>query len=173
VNAGLAFVTEDRREEGLMMDMPVSQNVSLVAQTRYATRGGVIAFARLREATARLINRMRIKVDSADGQAVKSLSGGNQQKVVIAKWMLSQPRFFILDEPTRGVDVGAKAEIYGLINDLADDGAGVLMISSELEELTEVCDRIVVMQAGRVTADVERAAFDSKAILLAAFGEAA
>jgi ribose transport system ATP-binding protein len=103
-------------------------------------------------------------------QAVKTLSGGNQQKVVLARWLLEDPAVFILDEPTRGIDVGAKAEIYRLINELARRGAGVLLISSEIEELIGMCDRILVMATGRISDNIERAEFDRERILRAALG---
>jgi ribose transport system ATP-binding protein len=115
---------------------------------------------------------VRIADTKLGGVAVKTLSGGNQQKVVLAKWLLTKPRVFILDEPTRGIDVGAKHDIYGLINDLVAGGAGVLVISSELEELIGMCDRILVMCRGEVGGIVERAAFERQAILKLAFGEA-
>jgi ABC-type sugar transport system ATPase subunit len=99
---------------------------------------------------------------------VKTLSGGNQQKVVLAKWLLAEPQVLILDEPTRGIDVGAKFEIYQLIHALADRGAGVLVISSEIEELTGLCDRILVMSQGRITDELARAEFDRERILQAA-----
>jgi ribose transport system ATP-binding protein len=103
---------------------------------------------------------------------VKTLSGGNQQKVVLSRWLLDQPSVFILDEPTRGVDVGAKSEIYRIINDLAEGGASVLLISSEIEELIGLCDRIMVMAGGRITDRIERAEFDRERILHSALGAA-
>jgi ribose transport system ATP-binding protein len=103
-----------------------------------------------------------------DGQPVGTLSGGNQQKVVLAKWLLSEPRVFILDEPTRGIDVGSKQEVYQLIRTLADKGAGVLLISSELEELLGLCDRILVMSHGEIRQEAERSQFDRELLLRAA-----
>lgn len=166
---GMAFLTESRREEGLLMDADVRENVAVAALPRFAGRGLVLQ------------NQLQPKVDAAArsvglaegkiaGGAVKTLSGGNQQKVVLAKWLLTEPSVFILDEPTRGIDVGAKAEIYTLINNLVARGAGVLMISSELEELIGMCDRILVMRRGEVAGVVDKAHFDREAILRLAFG---
>jgi ribose transport system ATP-binding protein len=117
------------------------------------------------------IGAVRLTGVSRETQSVRTLSGGNQQKVVFAKWLANQPDLLILDEPTRGVDVGAKFEIYKLINQLVADGAGVLLISSEIEELIGMCDRILVMSGGRVTAELPRSSFDRDQLLKAAFGE--
>jgi ABC-type sugar transport system ATPase subunit len=116
--------------------------------------------------------RLSIKTASV-AQPAKSLSGGNQQKVVIAKWLMSEPSIFIMDEPTRGIDVGAKHEIYAIIDQLAEDGGGVLFISSEIEELLAMCDRILVMSNGEIVARFDRDAFDKEHILRSAFREAA
>jgi ribose transport system ATP-binding protein len=173
---GIAFVTEDRREEGLLMDAPVAENISLVTIGRLG-RGplGLVD----REAERAMAERARadlsIRASDLTRLPVRSLSGGNQQKVVIAKWLAAAPRLFILDEPTRGVDVGAKYEIYALADRLAAAGNAVLFISSELEELTGMCDRILVMNRGEITADFARTSetphFDREALLAAAFRE--
>ena len=115
--------------------------------------------------------RLNLKSGDIASTPVRTLSGGNQQKVVLGRWLLREPKVFILDEPTRGVDVGAKEEIYRLLAQMADAGMGVLMISSELEELTGLCDRILVMRRGTLAAEFERAHFDREAILRAAFGQ--
>ena len=114
---------------------------------------------------------LQIKTGAIDQQLAKSLSGGNQQKVVIAKWLMSSPSIFIMDEPTRGIDVGAKYEIYSIINDLAAKDGAVLFISSELEELMAMCDRLLVMSRGEIVGEFERAAFDKERILRSAFRE--
>ena len=112
---------------------------------------------------------MRIKSGPVHRTLAKNLSGGNQQKVVIGKWLMARPAIFIMDEPTRGIDVGAKYEVYSIINDLAAQGAGILLISSELEELMGMCDRIVVMSKGEVQGAFDRSEFDRERILHAAF----
>jgi ribose transport system ATP-binding protein len=128
----------------------------------------LIQRTRLGDAVRRVSDAVRINARDLDRTLVKNLSGGNQQKAVIGKWLLHDPRVFILDEPTRGIDVGAKYEVYKIINQLAADGAGVLFISSEIEELTGMCDRILVMAHGEIRAEFPRAMFDREAILRAA-----
>lgn len=171
VAQGMAFVTENRREEGLLMEAPILDNLGLVALTRYAAPGGVVQGGRLLGAASEVGRSLRLKADNLPRQRVRSLSGGNQQKTVVGKWLLNQPQVFILDEPTRGVDVGAKYEIYSIIGDLAAKGAGVLVISSELEELLGICDRILVMANGEIRGGFSRDNFDRERILTAAFRE--
>lgn len=171
IQAGMAFVTENRREEGLLMDSSILENLGLVALGRFA-KGATVDYPRLREAGQRTSQALRLKADNLTTQLARSLSGGNQQKVVLGKWLLSEPRVFLLDEPTRGVDVGAKYEIYSIIGELATKGAGVLVISSELEELLGICDRILVMANGEIQAEFRREKFDRERILTAAFREA-
>ena len=169
VQRGLAFVTEDRRAEGLCLDASIGENIALVALRRF-TRN--VACLLDRPAVTRKVRQLReaVKLTAAapDAQAVRTLSGGNQQKVVLAKWLLNTPRVFILDEPTRGIDVGAKEEVYRLILDLASQGAGVLMISSEIEELIGTCHRILVMRAGKIRDCIRPPEFDRERILRAA-----
>lgn len=174
IEAGMAFVTENRRDEGLMMEATIVDNLALVSLRNFG-RGpaGLLDRAALIERSEAERAEMLIKATNIQSQPVKALSGGNQQKVVIGKWRMQGPRFFILDEPTRGVDVGAKFEIYNLIDQLAADGGGILMISSELDELLGMADRIVVMNRGEVTGEVSRAAFDRERILSMAFRETA
>ncbi|MFN8469457.1 MAG: sugar ABC transporter ATP-binding protein [Caldilineaceae bacterium] len=172
IDLGMAFVTENRREEGLMMDISIGNNIGLVALPHYAGS----SFAPLREGKLNdqitgVVDSLKIKVTDVRQQAVKTLSGGNQQKAVIGKWLLNTPEVLIVDEPTRGVDVGAKFEIYTIIAELAAEGAGVLFISSELDELMGVCDRILVMSNGEVQAVFARKEFDKERILRAAFRE--
>jgi ribose transport system ATP-binding protein len=168
---GLAFVTENRREEGLLMEAPVADNLSLAAVRTFG-RGPLALLDREAHAQATEHARAELGIRAANiaRQPVKALSGGNQQKVVIGKWLMKDPRLFILDEPTRGVDVGAKYEIYALADRLAAGGGGVLFISSELEELLGMCDRILVMSRGEIVASI-LPPFDREPILAAAFRE--
>ncbi len=164
--AGMAFLTEDRRGDGLMMAESILGNIEL-AKLADATRTALApaANAELGKASNKLASMLRIKAHDAASQPVRSLSGGNQQKVVLGKWLLRRPAVFILDEPTRGIDVGAKAEIYGLIQKLAQDGAAVLIISSELDELFGVCDRILAMAHGEIVAEFLAPGFDRSDVL--------
>jgi ribose transport system ATP-binding protein len=170
--AGLAFLTEDRRLEGLCAEGSVADNIALATLSRRA-RGPFrwLDAAGLAADVARARESVRLQTRLRDDQPVRTLSGGNQQKVVLARWLLAEPRVLILDEPTRGIDVGAKFDIYQLILDLADAGAGVLVISSELEELMGLCDRILAMSRGRVTGEFHRTDFNAEAILRAALAE--
>jgi ribose transport system ATP-binding protein len=167
----MAFVTENRREEGLLMEATIVDNVGLVALPAFALPRPLrlLRHGRLKGAVARVVESMRIKSGPVHRTQAKNLSGGNQQKVVLGKWLMSRPTVFLMDEPTRGIDVGAKFEVYGLINDLAARGAGILLISSELEELMGMCDRIVVMSKGQIQGAFERGEFDRERILAAAF----
>ena len=169
--AGMAFLTEDRRAEGLCLDASIADNLALVAAPRYAKPPvGLLDRARLETALRSIREAVRLTPSARDDAPVRTLSGGNQQKVVLARWLLTRPRVLILDEPTRGIDVGAKFEIYQLIHELADSGAGVLVISSELEELTGICDRILVMRRGELVDELDRAAFDRERLLRGALG---
>jgi ribose transport system ATP-binding protein len=166
---GMAFLTEDRRAEGLMMEAPIADNIALASLPAFGAGWmRLIERTRLGEAVERVSASVRINARDLERTLVKNLSGGNQQKAVIGKWLLHQPRVFMLDEPTRGIDVGAKYEVYKIINQLAAEGTGVLLISSEIEELTGMCDRILVMAQGEIRATFDRAAFDREAILRAA-----
>ena len=174
IEAGMAFVTENRREEGLMMDASVADNLTLASLAAFG-RGpfALIDRNRVAERTEAMREELNIKASDIHSQSAKALSGGNQQKVVIGKWQLRNPDLFILDEPTRGVDVGAKYEIYSLIDQIAARGGGIMMISSELEELMGMADRIVVMNRGETKGQVLRQDFDRERILALAFGEIA
>lgn len=172
IDTGMAFVTENRREEGLLMDICISNNIGLVALPRFAASSVTpLAEAQLNGAIGGVVDSLKIKAGDVRRQAVKTLSGGNQQKAVIGKWLLSKPQVLIVDEPTRGVDVGAKYEIYTIIAQLAAEGTGVLFISSELDELMGVCDRILVMSNGEVQAVFDQNEYDKERILRAAFRE--
>ncbi|UEM02528.1 sugar ABC transporter ATP-binding protein [Skermanella rosea] len=166
---GMAFLTEDRRGEGLMMHATIADNIALPSLEDYVspwTR--FIDRTRLGDEVGRIGQKVRMRAADPMGTLVRHLSGGNQQKVVLAKWLLRTPRVFILDEPTRGIDVGAKFEIYKIIDTLVAEGAGVLMISSEMEELMGMCDRILVMNHGEIQAEFRRGGFDGGRILEAA-----
>lgn len=168
----LAFVTENRREEGLLMNMSIVDNISLVSLQDFADKIiQVVNEQSVVETSRRTANALQLKSGDIRSHAAKSLSGGNQQKVVIAKWLLSEPSVFIMDEPTRGVDVGAKYEIYSIIDGLATIGRGVMFISSELEELVGMCDRILVMNQGEIVGEFSQDEFDEAHILRAAFRE--
>jgi ribose transport system ATP-binding protein len=164
IGRGMAFVTEDRRQEGLLMPKPVRDNLILVKVRDILRRFGVVDRRRENALTKAVIADLRVKVGDGARQTVTSLSGGNQQKVVLGKWMLNTPRVFILDEPTRGVDVGAKFEIYSLVGEMAKRGSAILMVSSEMEELIGLCDRILVMKNGALTGEVPRREFEPEAI---------
>jgi ribose transport system ATP-binding protein len=169
---GMAFVTENRREEGLMMDATIADNLSLVSIDSFGrTPLALIDGDRLARSTEAARATLGIRSGDISIQPARALSGGNQQKVVIGKWLLSERAVFLLDEPTRGVDVGAKHEIYSIIDRLAAQGSGILLISSEIEELMGICDRIIVMARGELTGEFERPGFSEPAILAAAFGE--
>lgn len=174
IEAGMAFVTEERREEGLVMELSVESNLVLVTLRSFLTRfGGLIKSKSIEAESVKIVERLRIKTAGIGSTPAKSLSGGNQQKTVIGKWLLSRPEVLILDEPTRGVDVGAKYEVHAIVQKLADEGTGVLMISSELDELIGTADRIVVMSRGELTGAFPRDSFDKEAILAAAFRQSA
>jgi ribose transport system ATP-binding protein len=171
MDAGVAFLTEDRRHEGLMPDASVVDNMALAALPMFAAGGGRVKRDPLLDAVRALAQRLNLKSGDIRTAPIRTLSGGNQQKVILGRWLLRQPKLFILDEPTRGVDVGAKEEIYRLLAEMAQAGMAILMISSELEELVGLCDRLHVMRRGELTAQFERVAFDREMILRAAFGQ--
>lgn len=171
IRARVGFVTEDRREQGVFMTLSVAENIAITTLRRFRRATGMIDRKRLLEACRAIAASLRVKSGDIAVDEVKNLSGGNQQKVVLARWLLSEPRLLILDEPTRGVDVGAKHDLYVTINELAARGAGVLMVSSELEELMGTCHRILIIHKGEVFGEFRREAFDREAMLAAAFGQ--
>jgi galactofuranose transport system ATP-binding protein len=148
IRAGVVMLPEDRKVEGIVPNLSVRENISLAALPRLS-RAGLVSQARQDEVVRFFMERLRIKASSPD-QKVSDLSGGNQQKVLLARWLCLNPKVLLLDEPTRGIDVGAKAEVQSLIDDLAGDGLGVLLISSDLEELIEGSDRVVILKDGHV-----------------------
>jgi len=167
VRNGIAFLTEDRKEQGLLLQLPVRVNISLT-RLRSVSRFGWVDMPRERSVAARFIDAMGVRCRSAE-QPVSELSGGNQQKVVIAKWMFRDSDILIFDEPTRGIDVGAKFEIYRMLGELAEEGKAIIFVSSDLKELMAVCDRIMVMSAGRVATTFARGEWSEEKIMAAAF----
>jgi ribose transport system ATP-binding protein len=168
IQEGIYLVPEDRRQSGLIVDFSVRENVTLPGMDRYAT-AGVISYAKEDEAAKQACQSINIKTPSPEMKAA-NLSGGNQQKVVLAKWLALSPKVLILDEPTRGIDVGAKAEIYALMRTLADEGVSIIAISSEMEEVLGISDRIAVMHEGKLTGTLERAEFSEQAVMRLATG---
>jgi ribose transport system ATP-binding protein len=171
IEAGIAFITEDRKAQGLVLGMTVRENTTLAHLAAYS-RGPFISRAEEVGITNREIAELRIRTPSSE-QAVKNLSGGNQQKVVLAKWLTGDARVFLFDEPTRGVDVGAKAEIYTLMLQLLARGAGIVMVSSELPEVLGMSHRILVVRGGKIAAEFARADATPEAVIAAAAGVAA
>ncbi len=168
IDEGVGFVPEDRRKQGLVMDLSVARNVTLTLRHALA-RLGIINPARERAAAVDWSKRLQVKAGSPE-IAVSTLSGGNQQKVVLAKWLATEPKLLIVDEPTRGIDVGTKAEVHRLLSTLAGRGIAILMISSELPEILGMSDRVVVMSEGRVTGRFTRAEATAEAVMHAATG---
>ena len=159
---GVSLMPADRKEEGLVLDMSVQDNLTLTVLDRVQSLG-LVQPGRRRSLADRLIRQLAAKV-SSPGQPVKSLSGGNQQKIVIGKWVARDADIVIAEDPTRGVDVGAKAEIWTALQELAENGRAVILITTELEELMGACDRILVMSRGRITGEYARPDFDAEAI---------
>jgi len=168
IAAGIAFVSEDRKAEGIIPELSVRENLTLAALPTL-TRFGIVDAARQRAVVEEYMKRFGIKAASAD-QRIRELSGGNQQKVLLARWLATRPSLFIVDEPTRGIDIGARGEIQALVNELAASGLGVLMISSDLEELVEGSTRVVVLRDGRDVAELPREALSQDAIIHAMAG---
>jgi ABC-type sugar transport system ATPase subunit len=166
---GMAFVTEDRKETGCFLLLTVLENMAMAALDRSFVRAGLVDHGKARRACEDLRTRLRVRTPDLE-EPVLNLSGGNQQKVLIARWLLTTPRILILDEPTRGIDVGAKADIHGLIARLARRGAAVLMISSDLPEVLGMSDRIMVMHEGRVTGFLDRGNADQVRVMQLASG---
>jgi rhamnose transport system ATP-binding protein len=166
---GLAYVPEDRREHGLVMPMSIAANITVPILKQYLGRLGLVDFGRENATAEQYRSRLSIRTDSVRLQASK-LSGGNQQKVVLSKWLNTNPRLLILDEPTRGIDIGAKAEVHSIINDLAKQGLGIILISSDLPEVLAMSDRILVMREGRQMGIFEQKQTDQETVMTAAMG---
>ena len=170
IKHGIGFLTEDRKDEGLILDFSIKDNMTLPS-TRDFVKNGIFDNKTSDIFVQRLIDRLRIKSGYPDKE-VGTLSGGNQQKVVLAKWIGIAPKVLILDEPTRGVDVGAKREIYELMNELAERGVPIIMVSSDLPEVIGVSDRIMVMHEGRISGELTRQeATQEKVMQLATGGQ--
>ena len=163
IEARIGFLSEDRKAEGIIPELSVRENLTLAALPTL-TRFGIVSRAKQREIVDRFMRRMGVKAASAD-QKIRELSGGNQQKVLLARWLCITPALLILDEPTRGIDIGAKAEIQALVNELAASGLAVLMISSELEELVEGSSRVIVLRDGRNVAELRRGQISQQSII--------
>ncbi len=172
IEAGIAFVTEDRKAQGLVLGMTVRENTTLAHLDDFVSRDTLIDAHRELQETESMIAELGIRTPSPE-QAVTNLSGGNQQKVVLAKWLLGTARVFLLDEPTRGIDVGAKAEIYQLMLELAAKGAAIVMVSSELPEVLGMTHRVFAVQNGRLVAEFARADATPERVIAAATGVAA
>lgn len=168
IRAGIGFITEDRKAKGLVLHSSIRENISL-ANLKTISKSGVISSSKEKSLIADLITRLNVKTTGGE-QEVKSLSGGNQQKVVIAKWLGIKPKLLILDEPTRGVDVGAKKEIYTIMNELTENDVAIIMISSELPEILGVSDRIMVIHEGKITRTFKRHEADQEKVMTAATG---
>ena len=164
IKKGIALLTEDRRSTGIFSVLPVSDNVSIASLDKYLSLGFVLSDGRIREVVRDSVEKLSIKTPGLK-TLIQSLSGGNQQKVIISRWLANDPDVLILDEPTRGIDVGAKYEIYTIIAELAAQGKSIIMISSEMPELIGMSDRVMVMCAGRLTGIVEGADINQEKIM--------
>jgi rhamnose transport system ATP-binding protein len=169
MRAGIGFVPEDRRQQGLVMDLSIARNATLT-RMRALTRAGLIGGRAERRLAREWAARLQLKFHRLE-DPVGTLSGGNQQKVVLAKWLATEPKLLIVDEPTRGIDVGTKAEVHRLLSELAGRGVAVLMISSELPEVLGMADRVLVMHEGRLTGELSRAQADEERVMRAATGQ--
>ena len=170
IDAGMALVPEDRKQHGLIIDLAVRPNVGLAGLRRNRRSGGFLNFRAEKNDSAEMVRRLRIKTPN-DQQITRYLSGGNQQKVVLGKWLALRPKLLLLDEPTRGIDVGAKQEIYRLMEELAESGVAVLFVSSELEEILGMSDRTLVMHEGRITGELQRHELSEEAVMQLATGQ--
>jgi rhamnose transport system ATP-binding protein len=169
MDAGIGFVPEDRRQNGLVMEMSTARNIALASMHRLEKAG--LIFGRVeRSFGAEWAKRLQVKYGRISSP-VTLLSGGNQQKVVLAKWLARHPALLIVDEPTRGIDIGTKAEVHRLLSSLAGDGVAVLVISSELPEVLTLADRVLVMREGRLAATLSREQATEQAIVAAGTGQ--
>ena len=171
LRAGIAYVPEDRHQDGLVLDFPIASNVTLPILPRLFPR--LLVHRETERQVARTFtDELRVRMTGVE-QPVAALSGGNQQKVVLAKWLATNPRILILDEPTRGIDIGAKVEVHRIISDLAASGLAIVLISSDLPEVLAMSDRIVVLHEGRITAEIGRADATEERVMYAATGQEA
>ena len=170
VELGIGFITEDRKDEGLVLDFSVRENIALPNLFHFSKKGYINQKTE-QEFVYKLVERLKIKTESAE-TSVSHLSGGNQQKVVIAKWIGIGLKLLILDEPTRGVDIGAKREIYELMNELTKRGVAIIMVSSELPEILGMSDRVIVVHEGTITGELPiQEATQEKIMTLATGGQ--
>ncbi len=171
VAAGIVYVPEERQRQGVVLALPVFQNMSLPSLGRM-DRNGFLDLAREFALARRYAARLDLRAASLS-QEVGTLSGGNQQKVVIGKWLATEPRVIILDEPTKGIDVGSKAAVHAFMGELTAQGLAVVMVSSELPEILGMSDRVIVLREGRVAGRFDRASFSAEALVAAATGNLA
>ena len=167
--AGVALLTSDRLREGILPEFTLVDNVCLPVLPRFANRLGMLDTAAMVETCRRNITRLNVRAPGPFARA-RQLSGGNQQKVLFAKWLETGPKVFIMDEPTIGIDVGSKAEIRTIIDEIATTGVGIVLVTTELEELVSLCDRVLVMFRGAIVAELTGAAIEREAILHASAG---
>jgi rhamnose transport system ATP-binding protein len=172
MNLGIAYVSEDRRQLGLVLPMAIFANITLPVLRRFLNRLGLVRTSLERRTADGFRTRLAIRAPSVDLEVAK-LSGGNQQKVMLSKWLNTNPSVLILDEPTRGVDVGSKAEVHAIISQLAAEGIGIIVISSDLPEVLVLSDRVLVMREGRQMAILERAEANEETVMTAAMGQSA
>lgn len=165
LRAGLAYLPEDRKQDGLALEKSVRWNMTLLLAPRLRTLARLIDAGRERELTSERVESLAIRTRADGSDLARQLSGGNQQKVVVAKWLLAEPRVLILDEPTRGIDVGSKQQIYELLRELADEGLSVVVISSELIEIIGLCDRILVLSDGHIAGELSGSEATEEAIM--------
>ena len=165
---GIAFIPEDRKEQGLFLNQSVEDNLT-VANIDQLLCGLLISMSKKRQIAVDTAKKLKvIPLDMLN--KVKNLSGGNQQKVVIGKWLISNPPIIIMDDPTRGIDVGAKVEIYNLIKELADNGAGIILLSSEFKEVSGLCDRVLVLRKGEIIREIKSKGVSIREVLEIALG---
>lgn len=169
INAGIAFITEDRKSEGLLLDMPLDFNIGIANLNKFKGKTGLLNLKAMRKEAEKFVRELKIRPGNIELHS-RNLSGGNQQKVVIAKWLCTHAKVFIFDEPTRGIDVGAKVEVYRLMNRLVENGSIVIMISSDLPEILGMCDRVLVMSEGKLTANLPIKEASQDRIMKAATG---
>jgi ABC-type sugar transport system ATPase subunit len=170
IKAGLAYIPSERKNDGLILIHTVIENISIAALSLFMKFKVFLNHAKEAKTAKEWISRMSIKTPSLT-TSVENLSGGNQQKVVLAKWMMTDPKVLFMNEPTRGIDVGAKIEVYKLMGEFCRNGLGIVLISSELPEIMAIADRILTIQAGKITGEFSRNEFDQESLLSAALGE--
>ena len=164
IKAGVAYLSEDRKQEGLNLNMTTGQNMTLCTLKQYENTFLMIDRKKESESTKKYINKLSIKT-TGPGQMIKNLSGGNQQKVIISKWLMLSPKILIVDEPTRGIDVGAKKEIYEILNKLKQEGKAIIVISSDMPEILGITDRIIVMHEGQIAGELKRSEASQEAVM--------